>query len=390
MWMFDATPLIYLAKVDRLTIVDHIERSCVIPTAVYDEVVTTGIEHGAPDARRIERRIEDDRFEVVSAEPSPLRSRLQQNTNLSEADIAVLACAHAHDGVAVMEEQYGRDVAAVEGITTKGTAFLILKLATRDSISVEDARAVIDAMIEEGWYCSPAVYAKIVQTLETVEKRGTETSTTWVVRSGEPGPSGQAFVGRPRTADPPTWSLPRRHSDAVKPARVTRKPMRLLVGSVLRDHIFITHPEQSMDMAAESGNLDLEAIREVIAHHPVDLAVLFGSQIRGQSSVESDIDIAVAFDDSVDPDDRLSARIDLIVDLSARLGTDDIDIADLASIKPIVGEHAMRTGTLLIGDEAGRQTYLDHFHDEQNTAPASHEERMERFRSIVERLEAKL
>ena len=145
-----------------------------------------------------------------------------------------------------------------------------------------------------------------------------------------------------------------------------------------------------MDMAAESGTLDLEAIREVIARHPVDLAVLFGSQTRGQSSVESDIDIAVAFDDSVDPDDRISARIDLIVDLSARLGTDDIDIADLASIKPIVGEHAMRTGILLVGDEASRQTYLDHFQDEQNTAPASHEERMERFRSIVERLEAKL
>ena len=106
----------------------------------------------------------------MSIERSPPRSRLQQNTNLSEADIAVLAYADAHDGVAVMDGTYGRDVAAVEGITTRGTAFLVLKRATKGTINVEEARAVIDAMIEEGWYCSPAVYAKIVRTLETLSE----------------------------------------------------------------------------------------------------------------------------------------------------------------------------------------------------------------------------
>lgn len=143
-------------------------------------------------------------------------------------------------------------------------------------------------------------------------------------------------------------------------------------------------------MAAGSGDLDRKAIREVVERHPVELAVLFGSHARGQSSRESDIDIAAAFDETVDRDDRLSARIDLIVDLSARLGTDDIDVADVASIKPTVGEHAMRTGTLLVGDEASRQEYLERFQDERPSSPASHEERMERLQSIVDRLETKL
>jgi hypothetical protein len=30
MWVFDATPLIYLAKVDRLSLLDHLEDACVI------------------------------------------------------------------------------------------------------------------------------------------------------------------------------------------------------------------------------------------------------------------------------------------------------------------------------------------------------------------------
>ena len=169
MWIFDATPLIYLAKVDRLTLAQHLESSCVIPERVYEEVVTTGIDEGYPDARRIERSVANQ-FEIVTVEPSPLLSRLHDNSNLSDADVAVLACADSYDGVAVMDETYGRDVAAAEGITTRGTAYLILKLAKQDAIDVDDARTVIDTMIDEGWYCAPDVYTKIIQKLDTLSK----------------------------------------------------------------------------------------------------------------------------------------------------------------------------------------------------------------------------
>lgn len=166
MWVFDATPLIYLAKIDRLTLVEHLEASCVIPERVYEEVVATGLEEGFPDARRIERSVDAGQFDVVSIETTPLLSRLQTNDSLSDADAAVLACADAHDGVAVMDETYGRDVAAAEGITTRGTAYLVLQLANEGAISVDEARTVIDAMIDGGWYCAPDVYSKIVQKLE--------------------------------------------------------------------------------------------------------------------------------------------------------------------------------------------------------------------------------
>ena len=168
MWVFDATPLIYLAKVDRLALVQQFDTSCAIPERVYEEVIETGLEQGYPDARRIERSVNADRFAIVPVETTPLLSRLQENNNLSDADVAVLACADAHDGVAVMDETYGRDVAAAEGITTRGIAYLVLKLASEGTISVDDARTVIDAMIDEGWYCAPDVYAKIVRKLDSL------------------------------------------------------------------------------------------------------------------------------------------------------------------------------------------------------------------------------
>lgn len=168
MWVFDATPLIYLAKVDRLALVRRLGVSCVLPGRVYEEVVTAGIDAGYPDAHRIERSVEDGQFDVVVVETTPLMTRLRTNDSLSEADVAVLVYADTHDGVAVMDETYGRDVAAAEGITTRGTAYLVLKLATRGEIDVDEARSVIDAMIDEGWYCAPGVYAKLVQRLESL------------------------------------------------------------------------------------------------------------------------------------------------------------------------------------------------------------------------------
>ncbi len=170
MWVFDATPLIYLAKVDHLTLVSHLYEPCVIPERVYTEVVETGIEHGYPDARRIERSVEDDIFSVMPVDDGEFFSRLQRNPKLSDADVAVLVFADTHDGVAVMDETYGRDVASTEGITTRGTAYLVLYLASQKAISVDNARTVVDGMVEEGWYCSPDMYAKIVQKLNSVSE----------------------------------------------------------------------------------------------------------------------------------------------------------------------------------------------------------------------------
>ena len=51
----------------------------------------------------------------------------------------------------------------------------------------------------------------------------------------------------------------------------------------------------------------------------MDLTVLFGSDARGESSQESDINTVVAFDETVDQDEHLAARIDRFVDLFACL-----------------------------------------------------------------------
>ena len=100
--------------------------------------------------------------------PNSVRNNrnLVADTALSPTDTAVLLLADDADGIAVMDEGHGRDIADVEGIETRGTAYLLLSLAKRGDIPAEEARETVEAILDAGWHCSPNLYAKILRKLE--------------------------------------------------------------------------------------------------------------------------------------------------------------------------------------------------------------------------------
>ncbi|PHQ39138.1 DUF3368 domain-containing protein [Halorubrum persicum] len=169
-WVFDATPLIYLAKAERLGVIETLDEPRVVPEAVHREVVTAGVEQGYDDARRIERAVEEGLVDVVAVDTddSPVATRLARHPGLSDADAAVLTCAAARDAVAVMDESAGRSAAEVEDVETRGTAYLVLAAVQDGHLSTPEGRDAIDAMIDHGWYVAPDVYTKIVGTLESL------------------------------------------------------------------------------------------------------------------------------------------------------------------------------------------------------------------------------
>ena len=166
MYVFDATPLIYLAKIDRLPLTHHLDDPLIIPERVFQEVVVEGSAAGYPDARRIERAVESNRFERRAAPKSETWWRLQANPRVSDADVAVLVLAAATGGVGVMDEQYGRDLARAENIETRGTAWIVLTAYDCGELSQREATNAIDALLDAGWYCSPDLYAAIRRKIE--------------------------------------------------------------------------------------------------------------------------------------------------------------------------------------------------------------------------------
>jgi predicted nucleic acid-binding protein len=166
MLIFDVTPLIYLAKIDKLFLLDEIEEEKIIPEKVYEEVVEEGKKKGIADASIIEKSIERGMFTMKKAPKDSFYKKLKQNPNLSEADISVLTLAKKNQAIAIIDEDYARNIAEIEEIKNKGTIFLIFSLFKRKDIDKKDAKEMVDRMIENGWYCSIDLYAKILKKIE--------------------------------------------------------------------------------------------------------------------------------------------------------------------------------------------------------------------------------
>jgi predicted nucleic acid-binding protein len=166
MLVFDATPIIYLAKVGKLHLIENISEKKVIPGSVFEEVVVKGKEAGKSDALIVERLIEQGVFQVSEVKEIDVYRKLMENKKLSKADVEVLTLAKVENGVAIVDEDYARWVAEVEDIKCGGTIYLISLLLEGGVITKREAREIVNGIIEKGWFCSTDRYARILRRLE--------------------------------------------------------------------------------------------------------------------------------------------------------------------------------------------------------------------------------
>lgn len=94
---------------------------------------------------------------------------------------------------------------------------------------------------------------------------------------------------------------------------------------------------------------DIEAVAGALEGAPISLAVLFGSHARDEARATSDVDLAVAFDDSLSSVERTRARLALIERLSRALETDAVDVIPLERAPDALVEEIRRDGVFLRG-----------------------------------------
>jgi len=128
-----------------------------------------------------------------------------------------------------------------------------------------------------------------------------------------------------------------------------------------------------------------DRIRDVLEEYPVRLGVLFGSKARGTDGPHSDVDIAIEFDRSLSAERRRRARLEVLVDLTRVLGTDDVDVTDLDGVAPDVGAAALEEGVVLVGSDNRAETLRARF--ESDRSRETHEERLERFDHLLAEME---
>ena len=160
--VFDATPLIYLGKVNLIEIVKHFPEEKYITKSVYREVVIEGKKSGRPEVFLIESLVSCGLFQIKNPANKHFISHLRENPKIHEADVDVLALARELNGVALIDDEEARGMAEVEGIEHHGTIYLLLRMWKLKLLTKEGFIAGLNTMIRMGWRCSTELYAEIL------------------------------------------------------------------------------------------------------------------------------------------------------------------------------------------------------------------------------------
>ena len=170
--VLNATPLIYLARSGGLRILKGLKTPIFMPRAVYDEVVVEGRKHGKPGAELVDQYVTERVITVRSPSDtrviSSLVSKSPQGSHgpLDKGEAEVIALAQELNCPAVIDEQAGRNVARLHGITVHGTVYLLVLSYKAGIIAKEEVLGLFRTMVEEGWRISLEDYTAIMEELE--------------------------------------------------------------------------------------------------------------------------------------------------------------------------------------------------------------------------------
>lgn len=156
----DASPVIFLAKLNRLNLVrDVFSGTVLMPESVRRELVHDNIP--LHERERINAFLEDCRVEPVRAPRTGVAAAL------SLADRHVLALAGQHPRARIMtDDGVVRRVALAEGLSVTGTLGLIIRAAHGKIMTRPEARRAVDALVgEHSMRVSVDLYQEVMRQL---------------------------------------------------------------------------------------------------------------------------------------------------------------------------------------------------------------------------------
>ncbi len=165
-FIFNSTPLIYLCKAGLDWIFQELDVDCIIPDAVYEEVVIKGKQIGSADAIAAEKLVKKGIISVQKTESNSQFTQLSQELHLGE--IGVLSLAKSMGGVAIVDDDIARTAGEILGVEVHGTVYLIFLMVKKGKLSKEDAKDRINTMIKDGFWMGHKQYLTILELLDKV------------------------------------------------------------------------------------------------------------------------------------------------------------------------------------------------------------------------------
>ncbi len=163
----NSTPLIYLAKVNKLDLLKSLFIEVFIPQEVKNEVVDKGKMLGKKDAYIVEKAICEGWLKVLTTDTVAV------SIELDPGEIAALSLAKRLGLKEVLiDEVSARAAARLLDLTPRGTLFILLKALQKEKIDQEEFLEVLNQLLNQGFRLKEEVY---LEALKEAKKIATKT-----------------------------------------------------------------------------------------------------------------------------------------------------------------------------------------------------------------------
>lgn len=142
----DTSPLVALAKVDALPLVQALYGEALIAPAVYRELLAKA----GPETPRLQAALQS--FIRVTTVPPAQASLTALISHLDEGEREAITLASAMNLLLLVDEREARAVASILGMSFTGTVGVILQ-AKRVGL-IPQVRALLEALKQSGYYLS--------------------------------------------------------------------------------------------------------------------------------------------------------------------------------------------------------------------------------------------
>ncbi len=145
----NATPLISLALLDRLSLLKQMFEEVIVPSAVYAEVVVQGA--GKPGSEALAAA---EWLTVTSVDASVSIEPLLLGLDMGELEVLLLAQQIRPDWV-IIDERLARSVAFALGLPVKGMLGILLAAVLAGLLARQEALEDLNKLVERGIRIAP-------------------------------------------------------------------------------------------------------------------------------------------------------------------------------------------------------------------------------------------
>jgi uncharacterized protein len=165
----DTSPLIWLAKVGKITLLKDLFVEVVITQEVFIEAVEKGLQYGFTDAQTIKECIDEGwiKLSKLSSKDQNMLQKISEHAfEIHSGEAQAIVLAREMKLLLLMDESAGRAFAEAWGLKVKGTIYVIISALRKGVINETQAKETVLTMVTKGFRLEPTLLARLIIEIE--------------------------------------------------------------------------------------------------------------------------------------------------------------------------------------------------------------------------------